>query len=430
MNTICLPKSKLPRIVIIGSGFAGFSFIKAVNHKLFQIVLIDQNNFHQFQPLLYQVATCGIEPDSIVFPVRKMFEKYENFHFRLATVTKIDSLKNILHTDIGTISYDYLIIATGSCNNFFGLQNVEKYAIGMKTIQEALDIRSFILQNLETADATCVSKVRKSLLHFVIVGGGPTGVEMAGALAEFKNYIIPKDYPELDLNEIKISLIESGDRLLKAMPENLSKKSLKYLQDMGVEIHLNTTVADYKDDVITTKKGDEFICKTLIWTAGVKGNVIDGLPDSVIGRGARILVDEDFKVKHTTNIFAIGDIAAQINERTPFGHPQVAPAAIQQGKWLGKNFQNIIKNQKVKPFEYYDKGSMSTIGRKRAVAQINNKQYSGYIAWLLWSVVHLISISGFKNKIMVGLDWVSSYFTYEKSNRFIIRKFHQQNKVK
>jgi NADH dehydrogenase len=425
MNTICLPKSNLPRIVIIGSGFAGFSFIKAINHKLFQVVLIDQNNFHQFQPLLYQVATCGIEPDSIVFPVRKMFEKYENLHFRLATVNSIDSQNNTINTDIGSISYDYLILATGSGNNFFGLQNVEKYAVGMKTIQEALDIRSFILQNLETAVATCNPEERKALLHFVIVGGGPAGVETAGALAEFKNYIIPKDYPDLNINEVKISLIESSDRLLRAMPENLSKKSFDYLHDMGIEIHLNTTVSDYNGQIITTKSGDKIACKTLIWTAGVKGNVIAGIPDTVKSKGDRILVDAHFKVKNTNNIFAIGDIAAQITETTPLGHPQVAPAAIQQGKWLGKYFHNIIYQKSVPPFQYYDKGSMSAIGRKRAVAQIKNKQFSGYFAWLLWSVVHLISISGFKNKIMVGLDWISSYFTYEKSNRFIIRKFNQ-----
>lgn len=423
IHDVYIPESKLPRIVVVGCGFAGFSFIKAMKGKPFQIVLLDQNNFHQFQPLLYQVATSGIEPDSIVFPARKMFENYPNFHFRMTKVFSVNFSEKTLDTEIGQIHYDYLILASGSCTNFFGLNDIEKNAVGMKTIQEALDIRSLILQNLEMAVAIGNPEKRKSLLTFVVVGGGPAGVETAGALAEFKKYVVPNDYPDLDSNEIKIFLIEAGDRLLRNMHEKLSKKSFKYLQEMGIEIMLNTVVKNYDGNILTTDKQQTINAGAVIWTAGVKGNALAGIEKTLLSKDHRIIVDKYFRIPNLDNVFAIGDLALQTSENFPHGHPMVAPAAIQQGRYLGKNFQDIIQNKKVPIFEYIDKGSMSAIGRKKAVAQIKNMLFSGYFAWLLWSVIHLISISGFKNKLIVGIDWIVSYFSYEKSNRFIIRKF-------
>jgi len=421
---ICIPVSEQRRIVVIGAGFAGISFIKRLKNKPFQIVLLDQNNFHQFQPLLYQVATSGIEPDSIVSPVRKLFKGYKNVVFRMAEVLGVDPRKKVITTNIGNINFDILVIATGSKTNYFGLHDIEFQSIGMKTIQEALDIRSLILQHFERAVITCDKEEQDVFTNFAIIGGGPAGVEMAGALAEFKRYILPKDYPELDPKMMSIYLIEANGKVLKTMSDNASEKALKYLQRMGVEVLLNTRVASYDGQFI---KANEVLleAKTVIWTAGVEGNLPEGIPQESVLRGKRIKVDGFLNLSYYKNIYAIGDVAALIDADHDRGHPMVAQVAIQQGELVAKNLLRGLKNQAPEKFVYKDKGSLATIGKRRAVADIGNFKFGGYFAWLLWSVVHLFSISGFRNKVIVGINWAWSYFTYDKGNRLIIRKYKE-----
>jgi len=422
-DEICLPDSSLPRVVVIGGGFAGISLVKKLKNKPVQVVVLDKNNFHQFQPLLYQVATSGIEPDSIVFPLRKLFNGYKNVFFRMAIVNEIQSESNRIITDIGTVEYDHLVIATGSTTNFFGLQDVQQHSVGMKTIQEALDIRSLVLQNLEKAVVTCDEAERNALTNFAIVGGGPAGVETAGAMAEFKKYILPKDYPELDASMMSIYLIEAEDELLNAMSDKSSENALKFLNKLGVDVRLNTSVQSYDGLNIKTDKAVLLQAKTMIWTAGVKGNVPTGINKENIARGNRILVDDYCSIKGYENIYAVGDIAAMVSDHYPSGHPMVAQVAIQQGKQLANNILLQLQGKERKRFSYKDKGSLATIGKRKAVADIGKLRFGGYIAWLLWSVVHLLSISGFRNKLLVGLNWAWSYFTYDKGNRLIIRKF-------
>ncbi|WP_457610050.1 NAD(P)/FAD-dependent oxidoreductase [Lutibacter sp.] len=423
-DTICLPKTTLKRLVVIGGGFAGLELVKKLKNKKIQIVLIDKNNFHQFQPLLYQVATSGLEPDSIAFPLRKQLAGYKNVNFRLTEVLQIKPEENTIYTTKGTITYDYLVLATGTATNFFGLKSVQKNGLGLKDIRDSLNIRHMMLQNLEQATITCNEQEKKALTNFVIVGGGPAGIEMAGALAEFCKYIIPKDYPEFSASIMKIYLIEASNKILGVMSNKASSQSLKYLTDLNVNVLVNEAVIDYDGTLVKTKSGKEINAKNLIWTAGVKGQFPNGLDNKEnIVRGNRLKTNENLKVIGFNNIYAIGDVSAMITEKTPKGHPQVAQPAIQQGKYLAHNFLKIINNNPVKPFKYIDKGSLATVGKRRAVADLGKLKFTGYFAWLLWSFVHLMSISGFKNKLLVGLNWTISYFSYDKSNRLIIRKF-------
>lgn len=428
-ETICLPATKLPRVVVIGGGFAGLALVEKLKHKNVQVVLIDKNNFHQFQPLLYQVATSALEPDSIVFPFRKQFNGYKNVTFRLTEVEEIKPSSKSIVTKHGTINYDFLVLATGTTTNFFGMDEVEANSLGMKTIQESLNIRHKMLQNLEQAAITCDDKERDALTNFVIVGGGPAGVEMAGALAEFCKYILPKDYPEYRSSIMNIYLIEATNELLSSMSDKASSKTLKYLENLNVKVMLNESVSDYNGSEVITKSGKTILAKNLIWTAGVKGQFPKGIDEKHIVRGNRIKTDANLKVEGYENIFAIGDIAALISEERPKGHPQVAQAAIQQGKYLGNSILNLINNKPTQPFEYKDKGSLATVGKRKAVADLGKFKFAGYFAWLLWSVVHLMAISGFRNRLMVGFNWAVSYFTYEKSNRLIIRNFKPKSLI-
>jgi NADH dehydrogenase len=422
-DTICLPKTTLKRLVVIGGGFAGLELVKKLKNKKIQLVLIDKNNFHQFQPLLYQVATSGLEPDSIAFPLRKQFAGYKNVSFRLTEVLQIKPEENTIYTTKGLITYDYLVLATGTATNFFGLKSVQKNSLGLKDIRDSLNIRHMMLQNLEQATITCNEQEKKALTNFVIVGGGPAGIEMAGALAEFCKYIIPKDYPEFSSSIMKIYLIEASNKILGVMSNKASSQSLKYLKKLDVNVLLNEVVIDYDGNLVKTKSGKEIQAKNLIWTAGVKGQYPEGIDKKHIVGGNRIKTDTHLKVEGYDNIFAIGDVAGVITEQNPKGYPQVAQPAIQQGKYLAENFLKIINNKPIKPFKYIDKGSLATVGKRRAVADLGKLKFSGYFAWLLWSFVHLMSISGFKNKLLVGLNWTISYFSYDKSNRLIIRKF-------
>jgi NADH dehydrogenase len=427
-NKIRLPETDLPRIVVIGGGFAGISLVKKLKNKAVQVVMIDRNNFHQFQPLLYQVATSGIVPDSIAFPFRKQFKRYKNVFFRMADVLEIATDKKQVITDIGTINFDYLVVATGSVTNFFGLKDVQANSLGMKSIQEALDIRSLILQRFEKAVVTSDDETRDALTNFAVIGGGPAGVETVGAIAEFKKYILPKDYPDLDTSMMSIYLIESNDCLLKGMSDQSSEKSLRYLAELGVNVHLNTRVTSYDGLKIQTSDEKQFSARTVIWTAGVKGDAPSGLDQKCFAGGNRLLVNDFSEIKGCTNIYAIGDIAAMLSDKYPFGHPMVAQVAIQQGDLLAKNLLCQIEGKSLNKFEYKDKGSLATVGKRKAVADIGRFKFGGYFAWLLWSIVHLMSISGFKNKLFVGINWMWSYFTYDKGNRLIMRRYKKAGK--
>lgn len=431
IKQFCIPENNYPKIVVIGAGFAGINFIKKLKDKPVQVILIDQNNYHQFQPLLYQVAISGLEPDSVVTPIRKLFKTCINMIYRMAKVENIDTENNCVQTDIGIVNYDYLVIATGSSTNFYGSQNIEKNSIGLKNINDAINIRSWMLQNLEQAVEGCNINKKEALTKFVIVGGGPAGVEMAGALAEFKKYLLGNDYPEIEYKAMQICLIQSSNKILPMMSTRASKHALKVMKKLGIEVMLNSTVKDYDGNNITiiNEKGKKTIqANTLIWTAGVKGNIINGIDEKIIVAGNRLKVNQYNQVNGLNNVFAIGDIAAMITKENPKGHPMVAQVAIQQGQTLADNILSKINTESFKtPFNFNDKGAMATIGKKNAVADLKITFLNGRLGWLLWSAIHLLSITGFKNKFKVSFNWMLKYFSYEKANQLIIRKYQRKN---
>jgi NADH:ubiquinone reductase (H+-translocating) len=410
-----------PRVIIIGGGFGGLEVIKGLrNHKV-QVVLFDKHNHHTFQPLLYQVATSGLETNSIVAPFRKLFGKQDDFYFRLGEVKKINAAENSIETSIGVVKYDYLIIATGAVTNFYGMTEVEKFSSSMKNIVDATKLRNKIIRQLEYALLTEDPEVMNSLMDFVIVGGGPTGVELSGALTELKKNVFPKDYKELDMRQMDIHLVEASPRLLNGMSEQAGKKAYDFLTEMGVKVHLNAAVKSYDGYEIVLSTGEKLISKSLIWAAGVKGNPIEGINPDIIARGNRILVDQYNRLKGYENIFAIGDVALmEGDEKFPKGHPMMAPPSQQQGRLLAKNINNLVTNKPLKPFSYFDKGSMATIGRNKAVVDIKGIRFQGVFAWYVWMFVHLMSIVGFRNKVFTFFSWMWNYFSYDRSNRLII----------
>lgn len=418
-----IPELGIPRVVIIGGGFAGVRLAQSLNHEHIQVVLLDRNNYHSFQPLLYQVATSGLGVDNIAYPLRKIFSNQKNFYFRIAEVKEIIPEDNTLITSISTLKYDYLIIATGSQTNFFGNEGLTVNAMPMKTIPEALALRSLILQNFEKALVVSNERKKRSLLNYVIAGGGPTGVELAGALGELKKHILPIDYPELNFHDMNIYLIQSDKRLLPMFSESSSSVALKDLQELGVQVLLDTRVLDYHGDYVQTNTNKEIIAHTLIWTAGVVGASIQGLPKESVTKNNRILVDEYNQVKGVNNVFAVGDVACMTSEANPNGHPMVAQVAMQQGENLAKNLKNKFRNKALNPFKYNDKGSMATIGKNRAVAEIKKLKLKGSLGWFLWLFVHLLFLVGFKNRIMVVISWMSNYFTYDRGVRLIVTPF-------
>lgn len=418
-----VPKSDKPRVIIIGGGFAGIKLAKNLRNLPLQVVLFDRNNYHTFQPLLYQVATAGLEPDSIADPLRKQLESAKNFYFRMGEVYSIIPEDKIIKTEIGDLNYDYLVIATGSKTNYFGNRSIMDHAFPLKQIPQALDLRSHILQNFEAATITTDEEEIRSRMNIAIVGGGPTGVEVAGALGELKKSVLPNDYPELDFRDMKITLIEGTGRLLNGMSDSASERALRYLKKFDVEVVLNTLVESYDGLKATLNNKTVFDTHTLIWAAGVEGNHPFGLPAEAMVRG-RIAVDEYNCVKGLENVYAIGDIAQMESEEYPNGHPMLAPVAIQQGANLAINIKRMLRDKALKPFEYKDKGSMATIGRNKAVVDLpGNVRLGGLIAWAIWMFVHLISIIGFRNKLIVFSNWVWNYFTYDKGTRLIIRRF-------
>jgi NADH:ubiquinone reductase (H+-translocating) len=416
-TVVNIPETNTKRIVIIGGGFAGLTLAKKLINKNYQIVIFDKNNYHQFQPLFYQVAMAGLEPSSISFPLRKVFQKETEIHIRVAEVKEINTTENKIVTDIGICNYDILILAIGAKTNFYGNANIEQNAFSLKSTGESLYLRNQLLKDLETAIITRDYDKRQEYIDTVIVGGGPTGVEVAGALAELKNYVLPKDYIELNNGEVDIYLIHSGDHLLPGMSSKSSAAAEKFLLDLGVVVKKNTRVTDVLENKVTLSTGEVITSRKVIWAAGIIGNTVQGLANAQIDRSNRIAVDATNKVIGYDNIYAIGDIAQMASESNPQGHPQVAQVAMQQATNLAKN---LVQNT-TKPFVYNDKGSMATIGRNKAVVDLKVASFQGFFAWILWLAVHLFSLIGTRNKLFVMFNWITSYFTYDQSLRLIMK---------
>nr|WP_321413837.1 NAD(P)/FAD-dependent oxidoreductase [uncultured Allomuricauda sp.] len=425
-----IPQSSNPRVVIIGGGFGGIALAKKLSKKEVQVVLLDKHNYHNFQPLLYQVSTGGLEPDSIAYPIRKVLQGYPNFFFRLAQVQEVKTDAKRIKTNIGEIFYDHLVVATGSETNFFGNNGIETKGMAMKTIPQSLNLRSLILENFEQALLTDDLHERDALMNFVIVGGGPTGVELSGALAEIKKGILPKDYPDLDTRRAQINLVQSGDRLLPAMSGQASEKAEKFLEELGVNVWKNIRVTDYDGKKVSTNTKTVFEAETLVWAAGVKAVGLKGLDaGDFLCRGGRLRVNEFHQIIGLEDVFAIGDVAQMETEKFPNGHPMMAQPAMQQGRSLGDNLVRMIEKKPMKPFVYKDKGSMATVGRNKAVVDLPKFRFQGIFAWFVWMFVHLYFLIGFRNRLVVFINWVYNYVRFDREARLIIRPFKKQNRV-
>lgn len=424
-----IPEVPGKRVVVIGGGFAGLTLTRKLVKTNFQTVLLDKHNYHMFQPLFYQVATAGLEPSAISFPYRKVFQSKKNIHVRKTEVLSIEPENNRVITKVGIVNYDYLVIAVGATTNFFGNGYIEDNAYPMKSVSEALGLRNTILQNFENILFTEDATEKEGMMNFVIVGGGPTGVETSGALAEMKRFVLPKDYPEIDFNKMNIYLVESSPSLLKSMSEVSSKKAYQYLMKLGVKVWLNASVERYDGKIVHLSNGAVIRSNTLIWAAGVKGNPVNGLNTESFGKGGRLLVNEYNQVKDYSNIFALGDISLMTTAEYPNGHPQVAQVAIQQAKNLSKNMVRMQKNQQLAPFKYKNLGSMATVGRNLAVVDLPYARFQGLFAWLVWMFIHLKSILGVKNRLLVFVNWFWNYLTYDQSLRLIIKPKIKEKRV-
>ncbi len=420
-----IPRTDKPRIVVIGCGFAGLKFCKNIDGDKYQVVLIDKRNYHTFQPLLYQVASSGLEPDSIVYPIRKIFKGKRNFFFRLGKTQKVDTKAKKVHTTIGEVSYDHLVIATGAASNFFGLKDIKRLALPMKDVVEALNLRSKIIENFEEALNTTDLKERQRLMNFVIVGGGPTGIELAGALAELKEHVLPNDYPDLDIRRMQISIVEANGRVLKGMSEEASARAAKYLQSRDINIYLNQRVKNFDGNTVETG-GLKLEAKTVVWAAGIKGTFPKGVDKKKIVSGNRIQTDPCNRIEGCESEYAIGDVALIRSEQYPSGNPMLASVAEQQGLQLARNFNRLSSGQKMRPFEYRDKGTMATIGRNRAVVDLPFMKLGGILGWFIWMFVHLMLLVDFRNRLVVFINWAWSYINYDKGTRVIIRKFSKR----
>lgn len=413
------------KVVLIGAGFAGLKIARTFNNqKGIELLLLDKYNYHQFQPLFYQVATAGLDASNISFPLRKVFQNSSNIHIRMANVLSVDTHLKKVHTDIGNFHYDKLIIATGADTNFFGNKKIQEAALPMKSTVEALQLRHRFLHNLEEALQITDRAILAKLLTVVVVGGGPTGVELCGALAEMRNLILPKDYPELDFSLMKIFLIENNVHTLAAMFEKSRIQSEQYLKKLGVDVLTGISVSDYDGGTVVLNNGNSIASNTLIWAAGIKGNVPTGLDESLIVHGNRIKVNRLNEVIGVPNIYAVGDVAYMETPLYPHGHPQVANVAITQGLQLAKN---LLHPGNPQPYEYHDKGSMATVGRNLAVVDIPKPRlhFGGFLAWLVWMGLHLFLLVGVKNRIQVFINWIYNYFTKDPNLRLIFREFYK-----
>ncbi|RRB04907.1 NAD(P)/FAD-dependent oxidoreductase [Larkinella rosea] len=417
-----IPRTDRKRVVIVGAGFGGLKLArKLARRKEFQVVLINKNNFHEFQPLYYQVATSGLEASSILFPLRAVFQDCKNVHIRVTSVTAVHPDIKSIDTDLGPVEYDYLVVSTGADTNFFGMQNIIERALPMKSVSEAIALRNRMLQNFEDALSVESLDEKEGFLNVVVVGGGPTGVELCGTFAEMRKTVLPSDYPELDFQMMKIYLIESGGELLGPMSENSQVKSQQYLENLGVIVRLKTRVQDFDGRLVYMADGSTIRTNNLVWAAGVKANPLSGFPVETIGRGGRLLVNRLSQVQGFTDIFAIGDIALMTEEKYPNGHPQIAQPAIQQGKHLAKNLIRMQKGQSPEEFTYNDLGTMATIGRGKAVVDLPFWKFQGVFAWMVWLFVHLMAIVGVKNRLLILINWAVNYLSDDQSLRLIIK---------
>lgn len=413
--------NELTRVVIVGAGLGGLELAMRLRKSGFQVVIVDKNNYNQFPPLIYQVASAGLEPSSISFPLRRIFQGYKQYFCRMAEVKDIDVKEKAIHTSVGTIHYNYLVLAMGGTTNFFGNEDIERHALPMKTVEDAMALRNHILLALERAETEEDAEKRQKYMNFVIVGGGPSGVEIAGALAEMKKDIVPKDYPDL-ADRMHIYLLNSGNRLLKAMDPASSATAERDLKQMGVHVRNGWRVTDYKDNVVSVGNGETIESTTVIWVSGIKANSIGGVPQESVGHAGRLLTDRFNRVKGMDDVFAIGDQSlVEGDPDWPLGHPQLAQVALQQADNVACNIMRKEEGKELKPFTYKDLGTMATIGRKHAVAEIGKAKFGGLFAWLLWLVVHLRSILGVKNKFIVLLNWIWNYFNYKQSLRLVLR---------
>lgn len=432
-NISHIPDSGLKeRVVIIGGGFAGLQLAKKIDTNYYQVILIDKVNYYQFQPLFYQVATAGLEPSSIAYPHRKTFQKKKDFHIRTCLAKHVDAEAKILITSVGEIRYDHLVIATGCDTNYFGNDSLKEWTYPLKSISESLLARNRILLSFEEALNASTDEIERECLTFVIVGGGATGVELSGALADMKKMILPKDYPEIDFNKMEIHVVDGSPRLLAAMSTNASKVAAETLSKRGVIIHQEVFVKDYKYPYAELSNGKTIRSRNVFWVGGVKPNSLKGLKDEAYNRG-RLLVDQFNGVVGYNNIYSIGDTCLMLGDKTPNGHPQVAQVALQMAKNLSKNLNKTAKDKTAerKSFTYQDRGSLATIGRHAAVADLGKLKFGGIVAWWLWLWVHILSIIGMKNKVSVFIDWAWSYVTYDVSLRLLIRprKNHMYDKI-
>jgi NADH:ubiquinone reductase (H+-translocating) len=424
-----IPEIEGKRIVVVGGGFAGLKLATKLVKTDYQIVLLDMHNYHMFQPLLYQVATAGIEPSAISFPYRKVFQSRTNIHIRVTEVLKIEPEKSQVLTTIGEVSYDYLVIAIGTTSNYFGNEHIRLKSYPMKSISEALGLRNTILQNFEDLLISEDTDEISGMMNFVVVGAGPTGVETSGALAEMKRFVLPKDYPEIDFNKMNIYLLDAAPKVLNGMSEIASEKAKEYLEKLGVKVLLGAAVSDYDGKVAKLSNGSSIRTDTLIWAAGVKGNKLEGLSPESVGHGNLFIVNETNLIKGYSNIYAIGDIALMTTQDRPRGYPQVAQVAIQQASNLADNFKRLAKEKPIKDFVYKDLGSMATVGRNHAVVDLPFIRFQGFIGWMAWMMIHLKSILGVKNKVLIFINWFWNYITYDQSLRLIIKARNKPRKV-
>jgi NADH dehydrogenase len=416
------------KVVIAGGGFGGLRLARKLNNKKgIEVLLVDRFNYHQFQPLFYQVATAGLDASNISFPLRKVFQKSTNVRLRMADIHKVDTDRKVLRTDTGEIAYDKLVIATGAGTNFFGNKELESNAFSMKSTVEALQIRHRLMENLEQATVEKDPLEIERLMNIVVVGGGPTGVELSGAIAEMRNYVLPKDYPELDFSKMNIYLLEGFGKILGAMSEKSSAQALTYLKRLGVTVLTDTQVAGYDGKILTNKDGSKIQTATVLWAAGIKGQIPEGITEVNPVRGNRLPVNKFNELEPYKDIYAIGDVASMVTESYPNGHPQVAPVAMQQADNLAKNLLAGASGKQFTAFNYKDKGSMATVGRNLAVVDIPkpNLHFGGFLAWMIWMALHLMLILGVKNRLFVFLNWVYNYVTYDQSLRLIFREFHR-----